>query len=90
MKELLTEFKYDDLRISHLLGHFDDHIRFIKNYDGQFECESKEHEKSMLKGYRNTAFGMLISLFHLGHLTTEDFHQRLHALNTTFYKRAGY
>lgn len=86
---LMRKFTYDDKRISHLLGMFDDHVRFIRDYDDQFDLGSTEHEKSMLAGYRNSAFGILLSLLQLGHITTADFHQRMHALNSVFYKKVG-
>ena len=86
---LMRKFTYDDKRISHLLGMFDDCVRFIRDYDDQFDLGSTEHEKSMLAGYRNSAFGILLSLLQLGHITTADFHQRMHALNSVFYKKVG-
>ncbi|OIR08847.1 hypothetical protein GALL_88400 [mine drainage metagenome] len=86
---LMRQFTYDDKRIIHLLGMFDDCVRFIRDYDDQFDLGSTEHEKSMLAGYRNSAFGILLSLLQLGHITTADFHQRMHALNSVFYKKVG-
>ena len=86
---LMREFSYDDKRISHLLGMFDDFVRFIRDYDDQFDLDSKEHERLMLAGHRNSAFGILLSLLQLGHITTADFHHRMHALNSVFYKRTG-
>lgn len=90
INELMREFKYDDQRISHLLGMFDDHVRTIRDYDGRFDFDDKEGDKTMLAGYRNFAFGILLSLLQLGHITTADFHHRMHALNSVFYKKAGY
>lgn len=86
---LMREFSYDDKRISHLLGMFDDFVRFIRDYDDQFDLDSKEHERLMLAGYQNSAFGILLSLLQLGHITTADFHQRMHALNSVFFRKAG-
>ncbi len=88
--ELMRNFKYDDERISHLLGIFDDYVRFIKNYDGHFEIDDRTNEKAMLSGYQNAAFGILLSLLQLGHITTADFHQRSHALNSVYFKKTGY
>ena len=90
INELMRSFKYDDKRISHLLGMFDDYVRFIKDYDDQFEMDDKENEKAMLSGYQNAAFGILLSLLQLGHITTADFHQRSHALNSVYFKKTGY
>jgi len=86
---LMRKFTYDDKRICHLLGMFDDNVRFIRDYDDQFDLGSTEREKSMLAGYRNSAFGILLSLLQLGHITTADFHHRMHALNSVFYKKVG-
>jgi hypothetical protein len=85
----MRKFTYDDKRISHLLGLFDDNVRFISDYDDEFDLGSTEHDKSVLAGYRNFAFGILLSLLQLGHITTADFHQRMHALNSVFYKKVG-
>ena len=90
IEKLLRKFEYDDQRISHLLEMYDDFVRFIQDYDGKFDMESKEHDKSMLAGYRNTAFGIILSLLQLGHITTADFHDRMHALNSVYFSRVGY
>lgn len=90
MDELLKQFKYDDKRIEHLLGVFDGLVGSIKDYDDQFEFDEKRDEKAMLSGYQNTAFGILLSLLQLGHITTADFHHRMHALNLVFFKKTGY
>lgn len=90
IKELMRNFEYDDKRISHLLGIFDDFVGSIKDYDDQFEFDDEKDEKAMLSGYQNTAFGILLSLLQLGHITTGDFHHRMHALNLVFFKKTGY
>lgn len=90
IRELMRNFEYDDKRISHLLGMFDDFVETIKNYDDKFEFDEKRNEKAMLSGYQNTAFGILLSLLQLGHITTSDFHHRLHALHLVFFKKTGY
>jgi len=88
--DLMRDFEYEDKRISHLLGMFDDFVRFIKNYDDEFDLDDKEQEKTVLAGYRNSGFGILLSLLQLGHITTADFHHRLHVLNLVFFKKTGY
>ena len=90
INQLLRQFKYDDKRIEHLLGVFDDLVGSIKDYDDQFEFDDKKDEKAMLSGYQNTAFGILLSLLQLGQITTADFHHRMHALNLVFFKKTGY
>ena len=87
---LQRPFKYEDKRIEHLLGVFDDLVGNIKDYDDEFEFDDKKDEKVMLSGYQNTAFGILLSLLQLGHITTADFHHRAHALNLVFFKKTGY
>lgn len=88
--QLQRPFKYEDQRIEHLLGVFDDLVGTIKDYDDEFEFDDKKDEKVMLSGYQNTAFGILLSLLQLGHITTADFHHRLHALHLVFFKKTGY
>lgn len=90
INELMRDFQYDDKRITNLLAIFDDLVRSISDYDDQFQLDSKEHEKSVLSGYRNSAFGILLSLFQLGHITTADFHYRIYALNSVFFNKSGY
>ena len=90
IKELMRNFKYEDKRIEHLLGVFDGYVQSIKDYDDQFEYDDKKDEKVMLSGYQNTAFGILLSLLQLGHITTADFHHRMHALHLVFFKKTGY
>lgn len=83
----LREFEFDDKRVSHLLGIFDDFVRSIKDYNGHFNFSTPDHEKAMLAGYRDTAFGILFSLFQLGHITTSDFHMRIQALHSVYFVR---
>jgi len=90
INDLMRKFKYEDKRIEHLLGVFDGLVGSIKDYDDQFEFDEKSDEKAMLSGYQNAAFGILLSMLQLGHITTADFHHRMHALNLVFYKKTGY
>lgn len=85
----MRKFEYKDERISNLLAIFDDHVRLILNYDDEFELDYKKQDVSMLAGFRNTAYGMLFALLQLGHITTADFHHRLHALNSTYFAKTG-
>jgi hypothetical protein len=90
INQLMRQFKYEDKRIEHLLGAFDDLVESINDYDDQFEFSDKKDETAMLSGYQNTAFGILLSLLQLGHITTADFHHRMHALNLVFFQKTGY
>lgn len=83
----LREFEFDDKRVSHLLGVFDDFVRSIRDYDGHFDFSSSDQEKCMLASYRDSAFGILFSLFQLGHITATDFHMRMRALHTVYFIR---
>ena len=83
----MRPFRYKDQRISHLLKMFDDYVYSIRDYDENFQLEDQKYEQYVLAAYRNSAFGILFSLFQLGHLTQGDFHMRLHALNSVFFER---
>ena len=87
LDEMMRKFQYEDVRIQHLLDMFDDYVYFIRDYDDHFKLDEAEHVRTMLSGYRNSAFGILLSLMQLGHITTMDFHMRLHALNSVFFRK---
>ena len=87
LDKFMRKFQYEDERITHLLNTFDNHVYFIRDYDDNFELDNKIDDYTVLAGYRNSAFGILLSLFQLGHLTTMDFHMRLHALNSVFFRK---
>lgn len=86
IEKYLRDFEHDDDRISSLLGIFDDYVKFVRDYDDEFGIDSKD-EPAMLAGYRNSAFGILFALLHLGHITTADFHHRLHAMNMVYFEK---
>jgi len=88
IENYLRDFEYDDDRISSLLGIFDDYVKFVRDYDDEFKMD-REAEPAMLSGYRNSAFGILFALLHLGHITTADFHHRLHAMNLVYFGKVG-
>lgn len=83
----LRQLQFDDKRVGHLLGIFDNFVRSIRDYNGHFSFSSPDHEKAMLASYRDSAFGVLFSLFQLGHITTTDFHMRMQALYTIYFDR---
>lgn len=87
LDEMMRKFQYEDARIHHLLDMFDDYVYFIRDYDDHFALDNAEHDKTVLAGYRNSAFGIILSLMQLGHITTMDFHMRLHALNSVFFRK---
>lgn len=88
IEKYLRKFKYEDERISNLLAINDDYVRFVRDYAGQFDMDDGE-DAAMLSGYRNTSFGILFTLLHLGHITTADFHHRMHAMNLVYMKKSG-
>lgn len=88
IEKYMRNFEYDDDRINSLLGIFDDYVKFVRDYDNEFRMD-KEDEPAMLSGYRNSAFGILFALLHLGHITTADFHHRLHAMNMVYFEKVG-
>lgn len=88
IEKYLRNFEYEDHRISSLLGIYDDYVRLVRDYADDFKMESAE-EPSMLAGYRNSAFGILFALLHLGHITTADFHHRMHAMNLAYFEKVG-
>lgn len=86
LEKLMRNFTYDDERVGRLLGIYDDYVRFIRDYDGEFEMDAAE-TPAMLAGYRNNGFGILMALLHLGYITTADFHHRMHAMNLAYFKK---
>lgn len=87
LDNFMRKFQYEDKRITHLLDMFDDFVYFVRDYDDNFELDDKNLDKIVLTGYRNTGFGILLALLQLGHITTMDFHMRLHALNSVFFRK---
>lgn len=83
----LREFEFEDKRVSHLLGIFDDFVRSIQNYKGHFNFESPDRDRCLLASYRDNAYGILFSLLQLGHITTSDFHMRMRALHLVYFDR---
>lgn len=90
IETFMRKFKYPDERITHLLEQYDDLVYQIRDYDHNFELDSKAAERHILNSYQNIAFGILLSLFQMGHLTSLDFFMRMYALNTVFFQRVKY
>lgn len=86
IERYMRNFKYEDKRVERLLGIFDDNVRFIRDYDDEFEMGEAE-TPAMLAGYRNNGFGILLALLHLGYITTADFHHRMHAMNMVYFEK---
>jgi len=83
IEKYMRDFEYDDDHISSLLGMFDGYVKFVRNYDDEFGMD-REDEPAMLVGYWNVALGFCLHCLHLGHITTADFHHRLHENNEAF------
>ncbi len=74
-------------KANELMGIVDGFINSIQQYDGHFNMSSQTKENCVMSGYRDSAFGILLSLLTLDHITSGDFHRKLHKLNTEFYRK---
>lgn len=74
-------------KATNLLAIADSLIQSIKKYDNDFDVEKEEYHACVLTGYRDTAFGMLFSLFMLGHIPSGEFHRRIHEMDKAIYKK---
>ena len=75
-----------DDNVKHLLGTVDDLTESIRKYDGHFNVKPG-HETCVMSAWRDSAFGILLSLFTLNHITAGEFHRRLHEINSAFYEK---
>lgn len=62
-------------------------IESIKDYDRDFDFAKEEYHDCVLTGYRDSAFGILFSLFILGHIPSGEFHRKVHAMDKEIYKK---
>lgn len=79
--------KLSDEMAGSLMTTADGLIQSIKNYDRNFYFENEAHHDCVLTGYRDTAFGILFSLFMLNYITSGDFHRKICDMNTAIYKK---
>lgn len=70
-----------------LLAIADGLIKSIKNYDKDFNLARDEYHNCVLTGYRDSAFGILFSLFTLNYIPSGEFHRKLHEMNKAIYKK---
>ena len=61
----------NDKKAGSLLATADGLIQSIKDYDRNFYFENEAHHDCVLTGYRDTAFGILFSLFILNFVTAQ-------------------
>lgn len=62
-------------------------IESIKDYDRNFDFAKEEYHDCALTGYRDTAFGILFSLFTLGHIPSGEFHRKVCEMDKEIYKK---
>ena len=62
-------------------------IQSIKEYDRDFKMDKEEHHDCVLTGYRDSAFGILFSLFIMGHIPSGTFHRKVHEMDKAIYKK---
>ena len=69
------------------MGLVDGFINSIQTYDGHFNMSTQTKEDCMLAGYRDSAFGILLCLLRMEHISIGDFHRKLHKLNCELYRK---
>lgn len=62
-------------------------IQAITHYDKNFDFEKDEQHDCVLAGYRDTAFGILLTLFMMGKISSGDFHRAIFDMNKAIYKK---
>lgn len=62
-------------------------IQSIKDYDKHFNMEKEEYHTCVLTGYRDSAFGILLSLFLMDYIPSGEFHRKVHEMNKAIYKK---
>lgn len=70
-----------------LLAIADGLIQSIKNYDRNFNLAREEYHGCVLTGYRDSAFGILLSLFVLNYIPSGEFHRKLFEMDKAIYKK---
>lgn len=79
--------KLSDEKAGSLMNTADGLIQSIKDYDRNFYFENEVHHDCVLTGYRDTAFGILFSLFMLNYITSGDFHRKIFDMDKAIYKK---
>lgn len=62
-------------------------IQSIKSYDRDFNMAKEEYHTCVLTGYRDSAFGILFSLFMLNYIPSGEFHRKLYEMDKAIYKK---
>jgi len=62
-------------------------IQSIENYDNDFNMEKEEYHTCVLTGYRDSAFGILLSLFLMNYIPSGEFHRKLYEMDRAIYKK---
>ena len=79
--------KLDNENAEGLLAIANSLIQSIKEYDRKFKFEKEEYHDCALTGYRDSAFGILFSLFIMNHITSGDFHRKVFDMDKAIYKK---
>ena len=79
--------KLDNENAEGLLAIANSLIQSIKEYDRKFKFEKEEYHDCVLTGYRDSAFGILFSLFIMNHITSGDFHRKVFDMDKAIYKK---
>lgn len=90
MGEITTNIEKEDQQMTkdkELMGIVGGFIKSIKEYDKHFNMKFDSEHACVLVGYRDSAFGILFSLFTLNHISSGDLHRKLNELNTAIYKK---
>lgn len=74
-------------KLSELMGIVDGLARSIREYDSHFNMKCEKEHACVLAGFRDTAFGILFSLFVQNHIPSGEFHRKLHEINSSLYKK---
>lgn len=72
-----------------LMGIVDGFIQSIREYDGHFNMKCDRDHECVMASYRDSAFGILLSLFTLNLIPNGTFYRKLHQLNCALYKKIG-
>lgn len=62
-------------------------IQSIEDYDKHFNMEKEEYHTCVLTGYRDSAFGILLSLFLMDYIPSGEFHRKLYEMDRAIYKK---
>jgi len=74
-------------KFNELMGIVDGFAKAIKSYDKHYDMKYEREHDCVMAAYRDSAFGILFSLFTQNRITSGEFHRKLHEINTALYNR---